>query len=73
MLSKLRSLIACAKEKPAFNHAMKDAMDAMKPGEILELTRCDGEEFTLIRSDDFNHLISLIDLRRKNSVKTHER
>lgn len=48
-----------------FTKALRRSLDAMPPGQSLKLTAEDGAQFTIMHSDDFEHVAKLAGLVEK--------
>lgn len=48
-----------------FTRGLRRELDALEPGESLRLRTPDGEEFTIMHSDDFTHIARLANLQER--------
>lgn len=51
------------------SNKMREKIDAIMPGQVLEITMKDGVEFTIVPSIDFEHVLSLAGLRTTVATK----
>jgi hypothetical protein len=51
-----------------FTKALRRCLDALPPGQSLKLTADDGAQFTVMHSDDFEHITRLAGLTAKPSI-----
>lgn len=51
--------------EPVFGltRALRQELDQLPPGQSLHLTSSDGTEFTIMHSDDFEHIVRLAGLK----------
>lgn len=51
-----------------FTRALRKELDELAPGQALRLTAPDGSQFTIMNSDDFEHITKLARLKARETT-----